>query len=521
MIKRPTKKELSVCYMASTVQITLWLTVLATLLALVAVILVAVSIAQNRAAATGTTGTTGVLLLDDDSVRRIAAAAGGPNTQHAYGDGSAGDALFEGQTGLVLAADAQYRNLTLNGSTLDTNGYRLFCSGALTLTGASVIQCRGGPGANNNTVSESGASWVDGGWGAAAGTVGGGGDGGYGLLETGLPADWLNGAPSTHAFWGNDTTLFAGGNAATSSYATDDQMGGLGGAVLGDRTRAFYEVTQVLNPITKPTVPLLSGGSGGGGGHGYGSYPGSGGGGGGGVVVIAAQQLIVSQTSGATIDVSGGNAGAMFADCCDTGTSGGGGGGGLVVVATESNPASYAGLTINVSGGAGLDVNGGTVVAAPGRAVFWFNGAPSASNSNPNAFLRASSNQTQDLPKDVATTLLVHTVDSSLSMAFDPATGMITALSGGIYILTANVSVTPAVALTGWFRQNQDDDIKHGATRVSQAEDGVQYLSLFTTLQLEAGDSVDVQLLQTSGAEVTLGPSRFHATMSVALFGSS
>lgn len=528
--------------MPTTAQITLWLVVLATLLALACVILVAINVSQKPVVNCCNSGCTGCLT---GSTAEIVAAAldkswaggGGPNTEQAFGNGSVGDALFEGQTGLVLSYDAHYRNLTLNGSVLDTNGYRLFVSDTLTLTGGSVVSNRGAAGLASAAVQTGG--WVDGGWGAPAGTLGGGGDGGYGALlsalATGTTAEELlaemSGGPSLHALWGHDTSLFAGANATTSPLASEYQQAGLGGAVASDRVRVSYELVQALNPKVTPRGPLLSGGSGGGGGHGFGSNAGSGGGGGGGVVLIAAKHLIVPQHSGATIDVSGANAGTVAAGCCSTTTSGGGGGGGLVVIATLSPPTSYAGLVLNVSGGAGVDQSGQTVAAAPGRAMFWFNADPTAaSGANPNAYLTAVCRDAQPLPSGVATSLAFHdTVGAGLGILFDPSNGSVTVASAGLYSLSASIALTPGINVAAWFRRNEDDAVQLGTGQVcapAVGTAGAQFLALAHSLHLEAGDSVDIRLLQASGTDAVVGgfassPTTFNIILTVPQFGSS
>lgn len=235
-----------------------------------------------------------------------------------FGDGRDRDGEFVGLGKMTLSKDAFYNNLKLDNSTLNTNGYRLFVAGTLQMLNNSIIQNSGKDGAANS------GPLVQGGKGASAGTLGGGGDGGNGYLKDGSKSD-LHGVGSKNVIWGSNTTLFSGAD-GTLSAAVAEYGVGQAGKVTTNTVRTKFDAAHALNPDHQPSasMPLLSGGSGGGGGQGAAQYPGSGGGGGGGVVLVAAKTLIVGK-GGGTVVAAGGNGGPLSSGGPFNSTSGGGG----------------------------------------------------------------------------------------------------------------------------------------------------------------------------------------------------
>src|SRR5579871_2752379 len=107
---------------------------------------------------TGCTGSTGVsssipmtisMLGPNGSVPAGFGASLGPNNGMFYGNGSDRDGEFINRKGLDLKKDAFYTNLVLDASTLNTNGYRLFVGGTLTMRNGAVIQNAGKDGGDN------------------------------------------------------------------------------------------------------------------------------------------------------------------------------------------------------------------------------------------------------------------------------------------------------------------------------------------------------------------------------------
>jgi hypothetical protein len=324
-------------------------------------------------------------------------SAAGSGRVSMYGPGTDGSVEFVNRKTLRLTKDAFYRDLRLDGSALDTNGFRLFVAGTLTLLNESVIRNAGQDGAANQAASRAQAL-APGGAAGGGGTLGGGGRGGDGVHKTlAAPAPddpaqprkphRSDGGCCRNVPPGGERGAHAGQGGAVSA-AVEPFGAGEGGAVQGDALRAMVDLAAALDPAAAPfsaglvstgdaaheelrAAQWLGGGSGGGGGQGAGESPGSGGGGGGGVVLIVARHLQVGERGG-LIDVGGGNAGEVSAEGPSTATSGGGGGGGLFVLATPSPPEDYRELRVRVQGGLSLDALGKQRRAGAGRALNWF-----------------------------------------------------------------------------------------------------------------------------------------------------
>jgi hypothetical protein len=273
------------------------------------------------------------------------------------GDGSDGAVI---ETTRSLSRDMYYTNLTVPGGVvLTTNGYRIFCTGTLTLAGA--IRWNGGAGV---------AGLGNGGGGAGAGITdqytGGtsGGPGPGGLAGAGSPGTAVSGVVPTNFRPGVGG---AGGAGAAGA-------GGAGGgfSVLAAANGSLNYLIPAVACRVGGLNNVITGGACGGGGGGGGSLNGAGGGGGagGGYVVVVAGAIV---DQGGTIEARGGNGGDGYNAGLATG-GGGGGGGGYVVVAIGSGqfPAG-----ISAAGGAGgAAFNGGVAGTAggAGRTILLYQG---------------------------------------------------------------------------------------------------------------------------------------------------
>jgi hypothetical protein len=233
-----------------------------------------------------------------------------------FGSGSDGDETLTG-TGNVLVDDTYYDDLTLApGAILDTNGYRLFVAGTLTLESGSSINRDGRPDELNC-----------GGNGLASHTLGGAGAGG--CMNT-------DGEGTSNSLGGN------GGDGGDEPGIAKPPLLDVGGSTV------FDSATQALTGRTLDGE-LVSGGAGGG----SPSPSAPTGGGGGGVVVIAANAVEV--VGSAAISARGGDG------------LGGGGGGVVIVISSSPQP---AGLILSAAGG--VDIGSGTGPGEPGT-TRWLN----------------------------------------------------------------------------------------------------------------------------------------------------
>ena len=288
-----------------------------------------------------------------------------------FGDGSDSTQTFDGTTvilGLTPSANVYTLNRDIflasstvnNGVTINTNGYRIFCSGILTNNG--TIAHNGNNGANSGTAGAAlsvGLSSINTGSTLnALGTAGGAGNTGAG--SNGVTGNNI----STAAYGGSGGAGGAGGSGGgtggilTTVTATQGNIRALPWAIMGQL------ITGALAFIK------VQGGAGGGGGGGDGVVAGGGGGSGGGIVILAS--LFIAGTG--SIRARGGNGGSPA-----SGTNVGGGasgGGGLVIVVSRSiSSGAIAGQTIDAnpgtpgthqgSGSDGGNGNNGTVILLP------------------------------------------------------------------------------------------------------------------------------------------------------------
>ncbi|MBL9170015.1 MAG: hypothetical protein JNN07_19935 [Verrucomicrobiales bacterium] len=263
-----------------------------------------------------------------------------------FGDGSDGDVTLNTGTGptwvsgmgpYTLTRSVFARNLTLTGAgALNTAGFRIFCTGTLSI--ATFVSNNGGNGVGGGSGGTSGS----GGLAAPAGDLGSSGAGGAG--GTGSAGAGVSGSPG-----GNVTSMSstAGGGAG----GTGGGPGGTSGSPGVATARPFRSLSPSLFSLG---TPLTGGAGAGGGGSGLGA-PGNvaagGGGGGGRVIMIFAQRLQL--LTGGQIRAMGGDGGAGGSVSVGTGKggAGGGGGGGGVIYAVYSWFSSAVATPFLVSGG--------------------------------------------------------------------------------------------------------------------------------------------------------------------------
>jgi hypothetical protein len=218
-----------------------------------------------------------------------------------FGSGSDGDATLSG-TGNSLSRDTYYDDLTLDpGAVLNTNGYRLFVAGRLTMGNGSNI--------NRDGLEISCGGTGFGGNGLAPHTLGGSGAGGCN-------------------FAGEDSENSLGGDGGDGTGSENEGEAIPPAADVGG-LQVFGSATQALTGRALDGI-LVEGGAGA-----SGPSPSApNGGGGGGVVVVAARSVTVSGS--ASITAVGGEG------------LGGGGGGVVVVVSSVPKP---TGMTLSAAGG--------------------------------------------------------------------------------------------------------------------------------------------------------------------------
>lgn len=308
-----------------------------------------------------------------------------------------GDLTVTSPTG-PLTADAHYRNLTIrSGGNLKTNGFRVFVSGTLTLTGTGVISADGNSGSNGGNGGAGSGSVGSAGTASTRGTLAVGGAGTNG---------GIGGAPNS----GNGASASGATGFTNSNIGGDGGNGGLGGGTTGGGTNgsagakgdntgtttnfpmSYTDALSMIDQTVASPIPFRYGAGGGGGGGGGADGAGSGGGGGGGgggcggdCCWIYATRVVTDGVDGVwTGRISakggnggnGGNGGAAIGGGGGGGGGGGAGGGGLVVViyGTIDNSARFSALVVATKGTKGTKGTGG----APGG----FDGANGSDGSD-------------------------------------------------------------------------------------------------------------------------------------------
>jgi hypothetical protein len=271
----------------------------------------------------------------------------------ACGDGSDGVQNFDGTTVILgLTPSSSVYTLTrdiylaggsqLSGTAqIKTGGFRVFCSGLLTIGATAVIQWNGNNGSSNTGGAAQTNGTLGGGRGAGAGVVGAGAGTGGGAVGQSLGGTGGAGGAASGGGTGGGTAS----GAATPPTAAQGLPRNAVAAMYG--TAAGTAVMDV-------------GGTGGAGGTSTTSSTSGGGGGGGGVVGVYALRLVnlgsITSTGGTGGNASGAGTGAG---------GGGGGGGGCVIVVC--GPGSTVG-TRTAAGGTGGSLQGAGAAGANGSA---------------------------------------------------------------------------------------------------------------------------------------------------------
>jgi len=300
-----------------------------------------------------------------------------------FGDGSDGNVTIS--TNTTITADMYYNNLTIDaGVTLDSNNFRIFIKGTLTLNG--TISNDGGDGGDGQNatapsypVSIGGVAGIAGNNGSS-GTLRTGTAGGAGA--TGATSRSGNNSAAGTAANGIKSNGSKGGDGGNANGYNTNSGGdaGAGGVITAARNK-FDNVISLSNIIdtwsdTVITLSTSAGASGGAsgagsgtGGSGYRCSTGGGGGGGaaGGFIILIVNTIVISATG--EIHSNGGSGGTagdgIVTDGGDSvGGSGGGAGGngGFIAIAYRSltNNGSIA-VGGGVGGNAGASSGGGWI----------------------------------------------------------------------------------------------------------------------------------------------------------------
>jgi len=321
----------------------------------------------------------GSILYDSDgSIVFKDIKVGGATTQYkisnsgvfSFGDGSDGAATISSGT-TTLTSDKYYTDLTIDGTgTLNPAGYRVFCTGTLTLGGTGKISGNGNDGVDglaNGSDTSAPAALADGYLkGAVAGGIGGrGGNSGQDPNNGGT-------GPNTSNSLGDNGS--AGGDGGDDNHG-DSQSPGTGGA---GGTATASNVKLIANWHLAVLLDIASSGStvkydnsavAGGGGGGTRGAPGSVNGGSGGsggtagrIVAIYARNIVIGASASITANGGAGGDGGNGANGSTDGAGGGGGAGagnGGQIILVYNTLENIGSLTVS-AGTAGAGGTGGT-----------------------------------------------------------------------------------------------------------------------------------------------------------------
>jgi hypothetical protein len=291
------------------------------------------------------------------------AAAMGQLDDGAYGDGSDGDATYDGiatvlgaapigGSGYQLGRDMYFNNLTINsGITVFSSAFHIYVKGVI--TGPGTVKA-GSPFAGGGLIGGVGAPGLA----AGPGSVDGGQAGATGVVGVG-------------ATTGN-RILCLGGRGGSGGAGTSGAGGITGtvtapGASLGTLRALPYALLGALLNVSTSTWGAVLGGTGGGSGSGDGTNKGGGGGASVGLLIVAARRI--STVSPPIFDVSGG---AGEDRSGGAGNVGGGGGGGAGHGILLSRDATTTGATFTANGGAGGAKHGTGVAGSAGASGAWY-----------------------------------------------------------------------------------------------------------------------------------------------------
>ena len=295
-----------------------------------------------------------------DGTGAYSTPAGGTPPSAAYGDGSDGSVTFDGSTTILgmapsssvytLTRDFFFSAVTLNNNVqIKTNGFRIYCSGAITGGGSgAIIQWNGlaASGTNNGTggtQTANGNSSISNGTSTSApGTAGADGATGNGAAGTNSSNRNLGGAGG------------AGGTGVTTTAGAAGTLTSLAASITPPRAFPLAGLAVAAN--NGSSFVAMSGGTGGGSGGGDATNKGGGGGAGGGVVFVAAKTFAGT----GAIQARGGAGGSPTTSTLGCGGGGGGGGGWVDVLSQSVSAGAVSGWTIDANGGAGGTHHGTT-----------------------------------------------------------------------------------------------------------------------------------------------------------------
>jgi hypothetical protein len=263
-----------------------------------------------------------------------------------FADGSDGSVTLDGSTTFnswsslagstyTMTRDVFCTSLTVNNTViLQPRGYRIFCTGTVTVSNGATITVAGGNG-------------------SATGTAGA-------IIGSGIILSNVGGAGNTGAGGSGDTKGSRSGGAGGNGGTGSSGAGGTGTAVVAPGTEFRLPVTVISGILPSPSgggaIFQLSAGGGGGGGGGDGTNKGGGGGAGGGVIAIFAWALV----NNGSLLAGGGNGGTPSTGNC----GGGGAGGGGIIVTFTLSAVTGSGTTSVAAGSVGAGVGTGTAGAA-------------------------------------------------------------------------------------------------------------------------------------------------------------
>jgi len=289
------------------------------------------------------------------------------------GDGSDGAVVVNSGTfssgpitSNALTRDAYFTNLTIESTrTLDTKGFRIFCTGYALING--TLQCNGGAGGNGGT--GAGTAGTAGAAASASGApmpsvAGQAGDAGFttptaGARTSGHNAVQVLPSVGSPAKGGGGGGVGGGGGSVTAGTDTSQ-------AATPNGSRQFVTIVNWATLYSAAWAILNGSDQAGSGGRGYSNGTGQSGSGGGSGAAGGNVVLVARLVSGSgAIEAKGGN-GGNGGDASGGGSNGGGGGGsggsgGVVYLLTSTN--TFAGTiskTAGTAGAPGLDGDGVT-----------------------------------------------------------------------------------------------------------------------------------------------------------------
>jgi len=293
--------------------------------------------------------------------------------QTIFGNGADGAQTFNGGGTSTLTTDLNATSITIsNNTTLATGGYRIFCSGTISIESGSKITGNGNDGGNGGNGIQNLAGGAAGTAGAAtsgyissvagkAGKIGG-------YADAGVAGE--NGASPSAAIGGNGSAGGAGG--AGDQTAGGASSGGTGSSAGIDLKNAIDSIS-LFDPTNASLINSAGGAGSGGSGSGGSNYSAGGGSGGSGAsgtpILICAKVL----TNAGTIESKGGAGGdGGDGDSLSNNAGGGGGGaggnGGVAVLIYQDVTLGSTDVTAGVGGTGGTGEGGSSGNGANGTA---------------------------------------------------------------------------------------------------------------------------------------------------------